>query len=68
MLVPRRLHPPVGFMVQLINHNPLGFEAKPRNHRDDFVGQITAASFEAQTEKSERVVLRSNHKIGSHQF
>jgi hypothetical protein len=53
MLVPRRLHPPVGFVVQLIKHSPLGFEAKPRNHHDDFVGQITKSQLPVLRPKPE---------------
>jgi hypothetical protein len=71
MCVPHHLHPPISFVVQLINHSPLGFEAQTKKLSRWFCGpnhQPAAAGFEAQIGKPERVVLRPNHKNRSHWF
>jgi hypothetical protein len=54
MIVPRRLHPPMGFMTQPTNHKPLSFEAQNKKPVRWFCGlnhQTVAAGFEAQTGK-----------------
>jgi hypothetical protein len=66
-----RLHPPISFMVQPTNHNPLAFEAQTKKSSWWFCGpnnQTAAAGFEGQPGKPERVVLRPNHKNSSHWF